>query len=399
MSTRRLRQDVDHANSVLLLLSVVAASLTGFLAHVWDLNGFGWHTWSGYAMAGLATAHVVLNLDRLVSYWQFRSRQGARWLRARLSRGPRQPAPTRSREPHGPAGTIAAATGPRTALRPAPRRRPTRVTRRILLTSAAATASALGGWAVARRVGTADDPVGNDAGMIYHRLSRPGVADALDAVVYWGQRPAPAKQFPGAPVVALPAADGDAAPTGQLYTAVLQRRSVRDYSGRPLTLDQLSSLLFMTAGHRRHGGRTIPSSGALYPIEVYVVVNAVDGLDRGLYHYDPGQHALHVIDHRDLRDRVVRQSLGQSFLGEAGVVLCLTLIPDRMRFRYRHRSYRYGLLEAGHFGQNTYLTATAMGLGACAVGAFFDDDLNDMLGVDGRREAGVYLLAVGAVGP
>jgi hypothetical protein len=64
MSTRRLRQDVDHANSVLLLLSVVAASLTGFLAHVWDLNGFGWHTWSGYAMAGLATAHVVLNLDR-----------------------------------------------------------------------------------------------------------------------------------------------------------------------------------------------------------------------------------------------------------------------------------------------------------------------------------------------
>jgi SagB-type dehydrogenase family enzyme len=68
-----------------------------------------------------------------------------------------------------------------------------------------------------------------------------------------------------------------------------------------------------------------------------------------------------------------------------------------MRFRYRHRSYRYGLLEAGHLGQNTYLAATSMGLGACAVGAFFDDDLNDMLGVDGRTEAGVYVLAVGAV--
>lgn len=397
MSPRRLRQNVDHANSVLLLLSVVAASLTGFLAHVWDLNGFGWHTWSGYAMAGFATLHVALNLDRLVSYWQFRSRQGVRWLRARLSRGPGQLTPERSRRPHVPAGAIAAATGPTTALRPTPRRRPGTVTRRILLASAATTASALGGWAVARRVGTAEDPVGNDAGMIYHRLSRPGVADALDAIVYWGQRPAPPKQFPGASVVALPAAEGDVAPTGQLYDAVLQRRSVRDYSGRPLTLDQLSSLLFMTAGHRRQGGRAIPSSGALYPIEVYVVVNAVDGLDRGLYHYGPHEHALHVIDQQDLRDRVVQQGLGQSFLGEAGVVLCLTLIPDRMRFRYRHRSYRYGLLEAGHFGQNTYLTATAMGLGACAVGAFFDDDLNDMLGVDGRREAGVYLLAVGAL--
>jgi SagB-type dehydrogenase family enzyme len=398
MSTRRLRQDVDHATSTLLLLSVVAASLTGFLAHVWDLNDFAWHLWSGYTMTALATAHIVLNLDRLVSYWQFRSRQGARRLRASLSRGPGQAAPVRSRRPRVPPGAIAAGTGPRTAPPPT-RRRPGTVTRRFLLTSATTTAGALGGWAVARRVGTVDDPVGNDAGMVYHRLSRPGVADALDAVVHWGNRPAPPKQYPGAPVVGLPAADGDAAPTGQLYAAVLQRHSVRDYSGRPLTLDQLSSLLFMTAGRRRHGGRTIPSSGALYPIEVYAVVNAVDGLERGLYHYDPGRHALHVIDRRDLRDRVVQQGLGQSFLGEAGVVLCMTIIPDRMRFRYRHRSYRYGLLEAGHLGQNTYLTATAMGLGACAVGAFFDDDLNDMLGVDGRREAGVYLLAVGTVSP
>jgi SagB-type dehydrogenase family enzyme len=271
------------------------------------------------------------------------------------------------------------------------------VTRRVLLGAATTTVSALGGWAVARRVGTADDPVGNDAGMIYHRLSRPGVADAIDSVVTWGTQPAPPKQYPGAPVVDLPAADGAAAPAGDLYGAVVRRHSVRDYADRPLTLDQLSSLLFLTAGRRPYGGRTVPSSGALYPIEVYAVVNAVDGLDRGLYHYDAERHALRVVDRRDLRGRVVQQGLGQSFLGDAGVVLCLTIIPDRMRFRYRHRSYRYGLIEAGHLGQNTYLAATAMGLGACAVGAFFDDDLNDMLGVDGRREAGVYVLAVGTV--
>lgn len=394
MSVRRLRQDVDHATSVLLLISVVAASVTGFLAHVWDLNAFTWHTWSGYAMAALATAHVGLNLDRLVSYWRFRSRQGVRRLRERVRRAPDDDAPVPA--PRPPARSGAGPTGGRAAV-PGGRRRPGSVTRRVMLTSAATTAGALGGWAVARRIGIEGDPVGNDAGMVYHRLSRPGVADALDAVVTWGRRPAPPKEYPGVPVVDLPAVGGGAAPDGRLLSAVLQRRSVRDYSDRPLTLDELGHVLFMTAGSRREGGRAFPSSGALYPIEVYAVVNAVDGLERGLYHYDPARNALRVVRRADLRDRIADHGLGQSFLADAGVVLCLTIIPERMRFRYRHRSYRYGLLEAGHLGQNTYLAATSMGLGACAVGAFFDDALNDMLGVDGRHEAAVYLLAVGAV--
>ena len=93
------------------------------------------------------------------------------------------------------------------------RRRPGQVTRRVLLTCAATAAGTLGGWAVARRVGTADDPVANDAGMVYHRLSRPGVADAIDSVVSWGQRPTPPKAYPGAPVLDLPAAGAAAAPT------------------------------------------------------------------------------------------------------------------------------------------------------------------------------------------
>lgn len=398
MSTKRLRQDLDNAASVLLLVSVVAACATGFIAHVWDLNDFSWHTWSGYAMAAFATAHVAFNLDRLVSYWRFRSRQGARALRARVAGG--DGGPVRSRP-------AVATNGARAG--PVARRRPGTVTRRVLLTSAAATVGALGGWAAARRISTVDDPVGNDAGMIYHRLSRPGVADAIDSVVLWGREPAPPKQYPDADVVTLPgpaalpeatSAAASSAPSSiaaPLATAVLQRTSVRDYADRPLTLDELGTVLWMTAGRRGPGRRTFPSSGALYPIEVYAVVNAVEGLDRGLYHYDPERNALHVLRRDDLRDRIARDGLGQSFLGAAGVVLCLTIIPERMRFRYRHRSYRYGLLEAGHLGQNTYLAATAMGLGACAVGAFFDDSLNDLLGVDGRTEAAVYVLSVGAV--
>jgi SagB-type dehydrogenase family enzyme len=97
----------------------------------------------------------------------------------------------------------------------------------------------------------------------------------------------------------------------------------------------------------------------------------------------------------DFRAAVVEQAIAQEFLGECGVVLFLTMILQRMRPRYQDRSYRYGLLEAGHVGENVYLGATAMGLGACGVGAFMDDAINDMLGVDGVEEAAVYMLAVG----
>ena len=90
-----------------------------------------------------------------------------------------------------------------------------------------------------------------------------------------------------------------------------------------------------------------------------------------------------------------RQGIHQEFLGECGAVLFLTQVLQRMRPKYQDRSYRYGLLEAGHIGENGYLAATSAGLGACGVGAFMDDAINDMLGVDGVEEAAVYILAVG----
>ena len=97
----------------------------------------------------------------------------------------------------------------------------------------------------------------------------------------------------------------------------------------------------------------------------------------------------------DLRRLVVDQGISQSFLGECGVVLFVSMILQRMRPKYQDRSYRYGLLEAGHVGENAYLAATALGLGACGVGAFMDDAINEMLGLDGVEEASVYLVAVG----
>jgi SagB-type dehydrogenase family enzyme len=170
-----------------------------------------------------------------------------------------------------------------------------------------------------------------------------------------------------------------------------------------MSLDELSRVLFLTSGISAglHGNarRTAPSSGALYPIEIYAVVNNVAGVDRGVYHYALREHELELVRAGDHRQAVVDQALGQEFLGECGAVLFLTQILQRMRPKYQDRSYRYGLIEAGHIGENGYLAAVSSGLGACGVGAFMDDQINSMLGVDGVGEAAVYMLAVGRTPP
>ena len=168
-----------------------------------------------------------------------------------------------------------------------------------------------------------------------------------------------------------------------------------------MSLDELARLLHLsggiTAGLHGNARRAAPSSGALYPIELYAVVHRVNGLEPGVYHYMPRGHALEQLRTGDFRQHVVDQGIFQEFLGRCGVVLYLTMIMQRMRPKYQDRSYRYGLLEAGHLGENAYLAATSMGLGACGVGAFMDDAMNEMLGVDGVEEAAVYMLAAGHV--
>jgi SagB-type dehydrogenase family enzyme len=123
----------------------------------------------------------------------------------------------------------------------------------------------------------------------------------------------------------------------------------------------------------------------------------VAGLEPGVYHYAYVDHALELVRGGDFRQRVVEQGLMQEFLGQCGAVVFLTQILQRMRPKYQDRSYRYGLVEIGHIGQNVYLAATSMGLGACGIGAFMDDDINAMLGVDGTEEAAIYMLAIGHV--
>jgi SagB-type dehydrogenase family enzyme len=381
---KRLRHDLNHLISAGLLMTAMITAATGIFAHLWDLNDFWYHTYAGYAMVVFALAHVWLNLGRMVSYagFRFSRRAGAP---QRAARKPTSPAPD----------TAIAPTAKRQGLLHATRR--AIVSRRGFLGLAL---GAAGGLLVGRGLRQPPPiPQGSDLGVIYHEWSKPGVTDVFGTITEWGKQPPLYKTYEQVPQVALPMPRLDGGlPTEE---AINRRRSTREYSGEPMTLDELSRVLFLMGGinGERWGNRlrTAPSSGALYPIEAYAVAHNVTGLEPGVYHYGVKDHSLEQVRGGDLRDEVVSQGLSQQFLGQCNVVLFLTAIFQRMRFKYRDRTYRYGLLEAGHLGQNIYLAATSMGLGACAIGAFMDDEINAMLGVDGEEEAAVYMLAVGKV--
>ena len=162
---------------------------------------------------------------------------------------------------------------------------------------------------------------------------------------------------------------------------------------------ELSFLLWSSTGiQRREQGyefRTAPSAGALYPIETYVIVNNVEGLEKGLYHYNIEEHMLEELKLGDFGGELAQAALEQEMLANAPLVFVWTAIFERSKWKYRQRAYRYVYLDAGIIGENLMLSATGIGLGSCNVGAFFDNEVNKILGVDGTAESVVYLSVVG----
>jgi SagB-type dehydrogenase family enzyme len=177
------------------------------------------------------------------------------------------------------------------------------------------------------------------------------------------------------------------------------RRSVRHYGTKPMTTAALSQLLWSTHGVTGHAGkrelRNAPSAGACYPIDVYVVVNSVKSVEPGLYRYITEDHALLLLRPGDVGAEVARAALGQTMCRTASVTLLWTCVFPRTTGRYGERGLRYVFMDAGHVGQNTYLAAGALGFGCCTIGAFDDDAMNRVVGVDGKVEAVVYGAAIG----
>ena len=176
---------------------------------------------------------------------------------------------------------------------------------------------------------------------------------------------------------------------------LLQRRSVREYADLPLTLDDVSQLLWsaqgMTAGW---GGRTAPSAGALYPLEVYLVVGNVEKLAIGVYKYKPERHELTRVKEGDLRGELAVAALGQSFVKEGAIVIVIAAVYERTTKKYGDRGVRYVHMEAGHAAQNIYLQAAALDLGMVTVGAFNDNNVKDILGM-AKDEVPLYVIPLG----
>jgi len=186
-----------------------------------------------------------------------------------------------------------------------------------------------------------------------------------------------------------------------LSHAINSRVSVRAYSEEPLSLDELSYVLWSTQGvkevtKRPATLRTVPSAGARHCFETFILVNRVDGLKPGLYRFLAIEHKLQEIDMSDdVAERVTQGCFGQRFVLNSAITLILTAVRYRMMWRYTERGYRYMHIDAGHVMQNLYLCGEAIDSGVCAIAAFYDDQINGTLGVDGEEQFTVYVGALG----
>lgn len=225
----------------------------------------------------------------------------------------------------------------------------------------------------------------------YHR------GKLLGGMLDWLNKPSIYKEYPDSKKIALRAPES----VGRMsFDEVMRnRRSIRSFSQKSMNKEQLGYLLWASTGiHREQGGyefRTVPSAGALYPIETYLVVNNVEDLVKGVYHYSVKMHLLEELKLGDFREEVTLAALGQNMCMEAAVVFVWTAIFFRSKWKYKQRAYRYIYLDAGHIAQNLALSATSIGLGSCQIGALYDDELNQILNVDGSEESAIYMSVVG----
>ncbi len=185
-----------------------------------------------------------------------------------------------------------------------------------------------------------------------------------------------------------------------LWQLLRDRRSRRQYNAeRNLEKDFLSTILWATQGiTAKYGGflfRTAPSAGGLYPVETYLFLRAVEGIEPGIYHFRAHVFDLELLKKGDFSKELADAALGQMIVRNAQVTFIWSAVVERSKWKYHQRAYRYIYLDAGHIAQNLYLAAEALGLGVCAIGALFDDRVNSIIDVDGIEETVIYMATVG----
>jgi len=180
--------------------------------------------------------------------------------------------------------------------------------------------------------------------------------------------------------------------------ALARRRSIREYSQKPLTVEEVMKLLWAAQGItlQPYGFRTAPSAGGTYPLEVYVVAkpSGVEGLEAGIYHYQPRDHSLICRINGDFSGQLMAAALDQEWVGSAPVNFVVTAVFERTTGKYGERGVRYVWQESGHAAQNIYLEAVALGLGNVVIGAFHDAEVQRILALS-DQEKPLYVIPVG----
>lgn len=214
------------------------------------------------------------------------------------------------------------------------------------------------------------------------------------------EKPAP----PDAEIIPLiPPEEWRSISATDVQSAIAQRKSRRKYSQEPLTREELSFLLWATQGIRpdvapHRNFRTVPSAGCRHAFETYIAALRVEDLAVGIYRYLPLSHALcaeRQVDELPLR--LARAALGQPFCGTAAATFIWTAIPYRMEWRYAEASYKVIALDAGHVCQNLYLACECINAGTCAIAAYDQEEMDNLLDIDGEDECTVYLAPVGKI--
>ena len=181
-----------------------------------------------------------------------------------------------------------------------------------------------------------------------------------------------------------------------IETAILKRRSLRDYSKQPITLTEISQLLWAAQGITEPGGGylAVPSAGALYPLEIYLAAGNMEALTTGIYKYQPLRHELSRVAAGDVRKALSKAALGQNCVKDGAIVLLISAVYERITRKYRDRGIRYVHMEAGHAAQNVFLQAVSLNLGTVVVGAFYDDEVKKVMKL-AEDEEPLYLMPVG----
>jgi SagB-type dehydrogenase family enzyme len=253
-------------------------------------------------------------------------------------------------------------------------------------------------------------PLADDPAETYHEASKlsggsplaPGAALPDDDPRVQESFARSVKRHAHLPSIELPPPEFPDVPIGE---AIRRRRSNRDFGTDPIPLASLSTLLHAAYGVTGHSNlegqrfRTVPSGGGLYPLEIYPVVRNVEGVEPGLYHYDPLRHVLEQIRAEEVDERLRDVLFVPSWLpdigGTCGVALFMLGVFWRTRFKYALRGFRFTLIEAGHVGQNVLLTAGTLGLAGFSNGGYWDHRVDDYLGADGVNESVVYSVILG----